>query len=618
MNTTTTTTKRAEASRRNGARSRGPRTPKGKDRSRFNALKHGMTAQTLVLPGEDPAAFQARLDAWTVDLDPRNDVERTLVERAAILSWQLERADRAEAARLSSLIRAAPAEEALRQADAAAALGQRLFRDPRGPMALYPHALYLGAGRPRASVSATGPGDDPDDPPRLLLRLEASAAGCRWLRDRWADLGALLDQGQSWQSPDKLRAIRLLGRQPLDAADSPVVALIFQACHVLDPQIRHAAGTGTERSEAQTLHQALRVLETVGIGTCSALRDDGEPAAVEPDHDPDLDITGDWDGKEDVEAQIAWQGCGAAFAELRGELTAEEGRAYRSRLEGRRVDQLRPRDPAEARAKLRGIVDQAMTRLQAKLDVHEQWEAAAAVNQTARLSFDASIEGERLRRYQLSCGRAQLRTLGTLLKARQTDPGDGPAAEAGAPEGTTLERESFPAAWPPMGVAAVEPARAGESAESAGDHPQDLVIPPPPTPALLSPCHPLTLSPCHPLTLSPDPAADTRPSVTLSPPHLVTLSPDPTAAVVDPRNRPDEPAAAAQPRPDSHDQPGSTSTSVTRIDETNPRPRQLGHENRRNEPTAAAREVSTPGVPTDPRVGGRTQEDRARGENALN
>src|SRR5262249_20793624 len=155
-----------------------------------------------------------------------------------IVSWQLERADRAEAARLSSLIRAAPAEEALRQADAAdaaAALGQRLFRDPRGPMALYPHALYLGDGRPRVSASATRPGDDPDDPPRLLLRLEADAAGCRWLLDRWAELGALLDQGLSWQSPDKLRAIRLLGHQPLDAADSPVVALIFQACHVLDP-----------------------------------------------------------------------------------------------------------------------------------------------------------------------------------------------------------------------------------------------------------------------------------------------------------------------------------------------------------------------------------------------
>jgi hypothetical protein len=49
-------TARAEASRRNGARSRGPRTPEGKARSSQNALKHGIRAQKfLVLPDEDAA-----------------------------------------------------------------------------------------------------------------------------------------------------------------------------------------------------------------------------------------------------------------------------------------------------------------------------------------------------------------------------------------------------------------------------------------------------------------------------------------------------------------------------------------------------------------------------------
>ena len=57
-------------------------------------------ARTLVLPGEDAGAFQDRLDAWASDLRPRNDVEQVLVERSATLSWQLERADRADAARL--------------------------------------------------------------------------------------------------------------------------------------------------------------------------------------------------------------------------------------------------------------------------------------------------------------------------------------------------------------------------------------------------------------------------------------------------------------------------------------------------------------------------------------
>jgi hypothetical protein len=58
---------RAEASRKNGARSRGPKTEEGKARSAQNALKHGMRAQKhLVLPEEDAAEFAA-LEATLVE-----------------------------------------------------------------------------------------------------------------------------------------------------------------------------------------------------------------------------------------------------------------------------------------------------------------------------------------------------------------------------------------------------------------------------------------------------------------------------------------------------------------------------------------------------------------------
>ena len=51
---------RAAASRQNGAKSRGPRTPEGKARSAQNALKHGMRAlRYVVLPDEDGVEFQA-------------------------------------------------------------------------------------------------------------------------------------------------------------------------------------------------------------------------------------------------------------------------------------------------------------------------------------------------------------------------------------------------------------------------------------------------------------------------------------------------------------------------------------------------------------------------------
>ena len=55
---------RIEANRNNSRRSTGPTSAIGKSRSRFNALKHGMTAKTQVLPSEDPALFRAEIDGW--------------------------------------------------------------------------------------------------------------------------------------------------------------------------------------------------------------------------------------------------------------------------------------------------------------------------------------------------------------------------------------------------------------------------------------------------------------------------------------------------------------------------------------------------------------------------
>src|SRR5690242_6573080 len=77
------------------------------------ALKHGMSAKMLVLPGEDPEAFQDRIETWTALLGPENDLEQYLAEHAAQSSWQLDRAQRAEAARRAAAIRHAPADEAL-------------------------------------------------------------------------------------------------------------------------------------------------------------------------------------------------------------------------------------------------------------------------------------------------------------------------------------------------------------------------------------------------------------------------------------------------------------------------------------------------------------------------
>jgi hypothetical protein len=85
------------ANRANAQKSTGPRTQAGKERVRFNALVHGLRAESVVIPGEDQAKFDEHLarltDAWM----PQDDMEKSLVEQIAVNQWKLARIDRNEA-----------------------------------------------------------------------------------------------------------------------------------------------------------------------------------------------------------------------------------------------------------------------------------------------------------------------------------------------------------------------------------------------------------------------------------------------------------------------------------------------------------------------------------------
>ena len=88
---------RAEASRKNGARSRGPRTAEGKARSAQNALKHGLRAEKyVVLRDEDRDAFAALEAAIIGELAPEGVLQTILARRIARAAWRLERAERLE------------------------------------------------------------------------------------------------------------------------------------------------------------------------------------------------------------------------------------------------------------------------------------------------------------------------------------------------------------------------------------------------------------------------------------------------------------------------------------------------------------------------------------------
>jgi hypothetical protein len=88
---------RAEASRKNGAKSRGPKTPEGKARSSPNALKHGMRAEKyVVLPEEDAGEFADLQAALIEELAPVGALQTVLARRVAVAAWRLARADRIE------------------------------------------------------------------------------------------------------------------------------------------------------------------------------------------------------------------------------------------------------------------------------------------------------------------------------------------------------------------------------------------------------------------------------------------------------------------------------------------------------------------------------------------
>ena len=125
---------RVEASRRNGARSREPRTPEGKARAAQNALKHGMRAQKyLVLPDEDAAEFEALEAALIEELAPVGALQAVLAKRVAVAAWRLARADRIEAELF----------EERRIADGG--LGLALIRDGNGTRSFETLLRYRGA-----------------------------------------------------------------------------------------------------------------------------------------------------------------------------------------------------------------------------------------------------------------------------------------------------------------------------------------------------------------------------------------------------------------------------------------------------------------------------------------
>jgi len=85
------TQKQIDANRRNARKSTGPKTPEGKRKVAANALRHGLTAATATLPGEDESHFDQFCDELRAEHQPHGPTEEILFQQLAHAAWRLRR-----------------------------------------------------------------------------------------------------------------------------------------------------------------------------------------------------------------------------------------------------------------------------------------------------------------------------------------------------------------------------------------------------------------------------------------------------------------------------------------------------------------------------------------------
>jgi hypothetical protein len=170
-------------SRANGAT--GPRTTQGKERSKRNALKHGIFSQVALLKGESRAEYDALLNSLRENLQPEGGLEELLVEKLARSAWRLRRMIIAETAEIQKAIEFLGWESDQQQAERANNISEYsiryqggLVRQIANPEALE-RCLELLQGL-REGIEADG--FDPKADADILTKLYGEPARENWQR----------------------------------------------------------------------------------------------------------------------------------------------------------------------------------------------------------------------------------------------------------------------------------------------------------------------------------------------------------------------------------------------------------------------------------------------------
>ena len=158
----------------------GPRSPEGKTISSGNSLKHGLASGRVIIPGEDPAEYEALLQELLSEHAPATETEQLLVQQMAQSWWLTQRAirlqnqafteTRVDAQKLALFLRYQTTHErafykalnalmklaAARRKSAPEFVSQKPVHEPNNP------ALCLSVGSRHASTVAVPPPNPPE------------------------------------------------------------------------------------------------------------------------------------------------------------------------------------------------------------------------------------------------------------------------------------------------------------------------------------------------------------------------------------------------------------------------------------------------------------------------
>ena len=368
-----------------------------------------MTADSMVLPGESNAEFEARRRRLRAELAPRNELEAAMIDNIAREAWMSARADRAAAAQLAYRLRHERREEAFKEEAQVITLGQRLLKDVARPSGVTPNEQPGGLRHPG----------------RLLVTLKSTVAGCEWLLGRLRQLRERALVPGVWLKNDGYELIRLLGKQRDELARDYQIAFVILASEcVFEDSANQALAAAVLRDQALAAAEEKAELEANGPPPAREQRQ-AKHRKVTTHHSPltthqdkNLAPTPAYDEYDKLQSQLNRP------ARVLGDLGGSRPQQTTIGPAVLPLQRLNPPSVAEARRRLVLVIDEQVARLERLHAENVEVARADAADAAARLALELGPEDDTQRHSIGSRVRLLNETIQGYLKIRNaTDAG---------------------------------------------------------------------------------------------------------------------------------------------------------------------------------------------------